>query len=300
MTRLYLNRISIQTSKLLVYLPLLIAVSRAASSMPTITVESIDSANIHIHSFTSPQFQQALDPGRDTTLDGLLEYSVLLTNDSEKQIVAYSVRWLFTAADGTTTKSEVTVFDFSHFPSPSSSELPPHKSIFVTNVGPARSVRDPRVLGLNDPQMIASFRAEKDIHIALAAVLFDDGSSDGKDPGAWISRWRAHMEAERDLFREAVTLPEDQLQSALANYVSQASEVARPIMAGLGTTKSGDFNPGQLFEAYRHAMSYEDQYAIYKGFKAVVVQDRLGRAGLVQTRKEMQVKLAERIPVKPE
>jgi hypothetical protein len=268
--------------------------------MPTITVESIDSANIHIHSFTSPQFQQALNPGRDTTLDGLLEYSVLLTNDSEEQIVAYSVRWLFTAADGTTTKSEVTIFDFSHFPSPSSSELPPHKSIFVTNVGPTESVRDPRVLELNNPRMITFLRTQKSIQIALAAVLFDDGSSEGKDPDAWISRWRAHLEAERDLFREAVTLPQDQLQSTLARYISQASEVGRHVRAALGIADSGDLNPGQLFEAYRHAMSYEDQYAIYKGVRAIIVQDRLGRAGLVQTRKEMQVKLAERIPVKPE
>ena len=44
--------------------------------MPTITVESIDSANIHIHSFTSPEFQQALDPGRDTTLDGFIRVQI--------------------------------------------------------------------------------------------------------------------------------------------------------------------------------------------------------------------------------
>lgn len=260
--------------------------ARDKMSEPVITVASIDVAQVYLLDSTSGEFTQALDPHRNPVFDGLLPYSALLSNKSDKRIIAYSVRWLCTDGDGTVTSPEASIFDFSRFPS--SSDVPAHSSTFVTNLGGFAAGETSSAVHELASDLMNFFRSQQTIEIQLAAVLFADGTTAGSDPQSWIPRWKAQIEAQRDVFRDA-TSSSAPLALTMQAYIAAGSEAGRTVFPSAQATQ---LNAGQLREAARHSSSYQDLYTIYKGVFGYDVLSRIAAVGEKATRSEITNHLA--------
>jgi len=89
----------------------------------SISLHSLDAGKVYLLGYGDPEYARALDPGRDVKQDALLPFTPVIKNGSDKTLLAYVVRWTCRNAKGQVSFPEVTIFDFSSFPSTSS--VPP-------------------------------------------------------------------------------------------------------------------------------------------------------------------------------
>jgi hypothetical protein len=228
------------------------------------TPESIPDEGVLLLPPTSAEFAAALDPDRDLRLDSLLPYAVLLKNNSDQEIIAYSVRWICTDSRGLVTTREVTTFDFATFHSPSN--LPARTGRIISNIhflGDRRLTWDRVAEEAEDS--VLSFRRQVSITPSLEAVLFADGTAVGRDRNNWIPRWRAYIDAERDIFGELVSGRKDSTER-LSAAVQEASTYLQQRSKSTVAGQTRDFGLLQL-EAHR-AQTYEECYLLLRGFFA--------------------------------
>ena len=167
-------------------------------SQPSITISALNAYGVYLFPSTAPEFTQALSPARPKELDVLLPYAVLIKNDTDKEIIGYSVRWNCRDASGNAGAPEVNRFDFSTF----SSVIAPHGSQLVSSsIGPiSAEIQWSGDLQGETERLVSYYSRQQNIAVRLDAVLFKDGTAIGLDGNNWISRWKAHIDAEREVY----------------------------------------------------------------------------------------------------
>ncbi len=250
-------------------------------SSPTVTIDALDANGVRLLPSAAPEFAQALDPQRDRQIDVLAPYSVLIKNDTDKAIIAYSVRWYVTDLLGKPNAHEVTIFDFSTFES--SSNLPPHTSRLVSVLSGfgSRGLRwDAGVDQIN--QLMALFMRQTSIVIRLEAVLFKDGSAIGPDGNDWVPRWKAYIDAERDVYTAARHAPPADIRAFLSKSVTAAFELARPMFQGEYRDDT------HLLLAANRSGTYQQCYGLLRGYFATRLLTSLGEDGEESTMQSLK------------
>jgi hypothetical protein len=232
-----------------------------AMSQPSVTMRSLEAEQVYLLASSAPEFALALHPDRNKELDILLPYTPLIKNDSDKEVIAYSVRWICTDTNGKTGASEANIFNFSTLRP--GSNLPPHKSRLVSLI---------QGLGMGHPQLtqgrgdaertVALFQKQRSIVISLEAVVFEDGSTAGRDRNHWIPRWKAYLDAERDAYGHVSQSSPAELRTSLEKLAATAFDVARPLF------QNEQRESIHLYLATRHADTYEDCYVLMRGYYA--------------------------------
>jgi hypothetical protein len=243
---------------------------------PTITLTSLDGRNVYLLPSDRADVGYALDPGRDKGLDVLLPYSPVILNSSTKDIIAYSVRWTCTDPKGRVSAPAVVIFDFSAFPS--NSDLPPGKLRMVSNVQGLGSA-ELSYARVKDTvsDLLALYNKQRSIAISLDAVAFDDGTAAGPDLGQWIPRWKAHIDAERDVYRAAAEGNRASIEEDLNGFLPEAVELARPLF------KDSALGVPQFQTAANHASTYTGAYLLMRGVFAALLLDMVKQRGEAAT-----------------
>ncbi len=98
-----------------------------AGAGPIITTGSIEAERVFLLPSTGTEFAKALDPHRDREFDVLLPYAALLKNDSDQNLIGYSIRWICQDTAGKMGYPRLTLFHFS----PPKIVVPAHESRIV-------------------------------------------------------------------------------------------------------------------------------------------------------------------------
>ncbi len=247
-----------------------------AMAQPIITLESLGSDGVYLLPPTTSAAVRTLDPQRDDRLDVLLPYSPLIKNETTKQIIAYSVRWFCTNSNGKVLTPEVAIYDFSAFPS--TTNLPAGAQRLVSHI-PGLGSRGPVYAQVGDQvsDLLALFGTQETIVISLDAVVFDDGTTIGPDSKQWIARWKAHIDAERDVYTAVAHSNPAAVHGVLESFSMPAIERGKPFF------KDAHLGIPHLQTAAQHATSYQEAYEYMRGVFALVLNEMIAQQGEAAT-----------------
>lgn len=188
---------------LVIAVALLLSMPMMSASEPLVRVSSLESQGVVLLSWSHPDFARAFKPGRAMEFDAILPYTVVIKNDTDQEVIAYSVVWYCTGADGWVVRQPRTVFNFSTLRP--GTNLRPHSAEVVSFLLALEAgglhVDPPTEAAMN--KAVTFYSQQAAIRISLEAVLFEDGSAFGTDDIGWIQRWKAWLEAEKEVFSKA-------------------------------------------------------------------------------------------------
>jgi|SRR5580704_2251307 hypothetical protein len=76
-------------------------------------------------------------------------------------------------------------------------------------------------------QQLSYYSKQQAIVIRLEAVLFRDGAAAGFDANNWITRWKAYINSEREVYEQASKTAPGELRPAMRKLVDAVSEVTK-------------------------------------------------------------------------
>ena len=239
------------------------------ASQPRITISSLESDDILLMGPSSPEFDAAFKPGRLREYDGVLPYTVVIKNASPQEVIAYSVVWNGNKARGSVTLSVRSVYDFSNL-QPGAHLRPQSREIVSMSMSLEAG-------GLHwDPyveHLIALYSECAEVNIALDAVLFSDGSASGADTAGWIPRWKAWLDAEKEVLTKVAEASPSQVRDLLHNLAERGSAIARVQSAGADPPFS------VMAVLADHANSYEECLDLARAYFALSTIDQLDSVG---------------------
>ena len=228
---------------------------------PRITVSSLESEGVVLLSYGHPNFGRVFPEQKAPEYDALLPYTVIIWNDTDREITAYSVVWYSTAPDGLVTKKLRTTLPGVNL-RPDSTQV---VSLMLTletgglNVDPSteNAIRS----------LVAFFSKQAAVRISLEAALFDDGTAIGPDSEDWLTRWKAELDAEKHVFTVATSTPASEVRAVLGQLAEPAITLAR---------RQSDFQGrGQLPTLAERSTDYAECLELMKGYFALSVLDEL-------------------------
>jgi hypothetical protein len=201
-------------------------------------------------------------------------------NGSDKDVIAYSVGWTYTNDRGKLITSRVVNYDFSRFPS--RTNLPPAamRVIFPPNM-PHSAVLQTRRGNQDALDALRLFNRQQSIVITIEAIAFSNGTAVGPDPDHWINRWKAEIEAERDVYQTAAHSQPGSISGQLDSLIKLATEKAQT--EKFGFRKDETLGRGHIVAAANHAQTYEDAYVLNRGISAMMIVDLIKEQGEVAT-----------------
>ncbi len=222
-----------------------------------VTVVDLRAEGLSLYTRGLAVFESALDEERDKFADDLLPYVVLVANQTERDVIAYSVRWMLKNAAGKPVYHEVSPFSFR---SVNPVVLPSGAAAFVSllqGIGTAALTASEE--RRRQAQMLVQFyQAQPSITVALEAAVFADGLAVGDDRNHWIPRWQAYLDADRNLLL-AVT------GEARPKDVKRYLEELREAACG---ASDPPIEPENLAGYANRAAGYGACYALWKGYFA--------------------------------
>jgi hypothetical protein len=241
-------------------------VTGPAMAQPSIAVTGLPAERILLLPPSSPEVQGVARTG--DVRDSLLPYLAAVRNDSGQDILAYEVHWTCTDASGKTTTASAGVasFLFRHWSGADPPPSVPADGTVLTLAGVGGA--DPSALMKSVAQdqaegLLAYYSGQRTIVITLEAALLADGTAVGPDSGHAVPKWKAYLDAERDVFGLVAKLTPSQLNEGLRPWVDEGATRARaygaadrPSAASLGGV------------AMMSASTYEDAYVLLRGSMA--------------------------------
>jgi hypothetical protein len=247
-----------------------IGISTMSGNQPLVTVTGLESEKLLLLSASSPGFEPAFQPGRLEGYDRLLPFTVVIKNESDQEVIAYSVVWNCRNLDGSVDKPVRSVFDFSDLRP--GTHLPPRSTQIVsisTSLEAGGRAWDPCA-----DKLIALYAKYQDIHIALDAAVFADGSSVGPDTSHWIPRWRAWIDAEKEVFTEATQSVPSETISIMHRMAEPGSVLARRLSSG----ELGHFTAFAVLAD--RSGSYAECLELARGYFASAIIEEIEHGGL--------------------
>jgi hypothetical protein len=229
---------------------------------------SLPSEKVILLASCDPGFDSAFSLGRAKEFDPLLPYTVVIRNDSPREIVAYTVVWSVAVRQ---------VYIRNVF---GSSMLQPGAGLTpgLTRVvalapelatqGSKWSAKQAAVV----KRLVQSFSNEACVTISLDAVLFADGTAVGPDTANSISRWKAWIQAEQDVFTKATESTPAELSATLQQLTEPGSAIAR-----LRNTVVSHFS--QLGVLADHSEDDRECLDLARAYFAAAIADELNDPG---------------------
>ena len=233
----------------------------------------------HISLFDNSSSEFTTSVTLPESLRDVAPYAVMITNESDRGVIAYHIRWTCTDAAGRVTNPDTVIFDFSSFGAKST--LPPGEShLALPGMRAVPAKRTPAVGFQEEARAnLEYYGHQREITAAIDAVVFADGVAAGPDSGHWIPRWKAHIDAERDTLSLVADgrSPDPTLQ--LQAIVDEARARARPFFVG------GDVTAERLALIADSPPTYEDAYVLLRGVVASNVLRNVNRYGAEEARR---------------
>ncbi len=224
----------------------------------TITVRDIPKAGVRLLRNSDPLFGSSLPSDLPLSSVALLPYAVVISNDTEQEVFAYSVRWTCTAPDGKSVIQESTIYNLATLRG-----VLPHSRQLVPGVATLRDEKDVTTFS-------TFYQRQASIEISLEAVIFSDGKTVGDDTGFHIPRIKAWVDAERDLSQEIQgTTSAEALALAL---IKERDE-------GLAELSTPDMRQAGLAVAANRAPAYQNAYKLAKANFAKQMLETVQRLG---------------------
>jgi hypothetical protein len=108
----------------------------------------------------------------------------------------------------------------------------------------------------------------------LDAALFADGSSVGPDTSQLVPRWKAWIDAEKDVFTKATQSVPSETVSMLHHIAEPGSAIARRLSSG----QLGHFS--ELAVLADHSGSYAECLELARGYFASAILDEIEHSSL--------------------
>ncbi len=218
-----------------------------------ISVKDLAASGVKLLRYCDPMFESALSPTRGPAVDRLLPYTVVVSNETSQDIIAYSVRWNSVDGTGELRSSESTIFDQStmRVMGPHSCQLVspvPSLASWHSNEAHTQEQDNSRI-----DRLVSFYRKQDRIEVSLEVVIFSDGSSIGDDGGSWIPRIKAWIDAERDFVREIQDTPIEELEGKITQIKHEAvAALQTPEWKQIGLAMAANKSPS-YDQAYRFA-----------------------------------------------
>ncbi len=230
------------------HLPIWLTVLFAWPAMSqTITVQDMGDAGVRLVQHSDPLFMSAISSDRSPLSAAplpsavLLPYAVVISNDTDQEIFAYSVRWKCTSPEGESVIQESTIYNLATLRG-----LAPHSRKLVTGLATTQDAKE-------ISRFAAFYQNQAKIEISLEAVVFADGRTLGSDTGFHIPRIKAWVDAERDLVREIQTTAANELEFMLKKERDDAlAELSTPDVRKAGLAMAANNSPA-YHQAYKFA-----------------------------------------------
>jgi hypothetical protein len=189
---------------------LLFGGSAIGMAQPTVTVRSLieEEPRVYLKPSSSQEFAAAVaaspyDVIRQAT--ALYPYSVALVNETDQDVIAYSINWTGKDAAGRDVWQALEEASFTTLPfSPpevlahgTSAIIPRRGDADVAASGPGRPWNEKKQKAAE--KQLAYFSEYQSITITLEAVIFRDGLAVGQEPRHTILHWKAHLDATKEI-----------------------------------------------------------------------------------------------------
>lgn len=236
---------------------LVVVAAGIAMAQPPVSYESLDGVHVYLLPPGSPEFEAKLGPEGKRVPGALLPYAVLIQNDSERNIVAWSIRWVFRFANRPLIHADWTSYNFLTLKPEDG--IPAGKGRVATERGDAQPTYLPLISVEEDhaAERARLYSAAVSATVSIESVLFDDGGTAGPDRNGWKPRLKAMLDAERDLTDEVLAAP--------------SPAAARRIVADVQNAAYGLLPPDWPHDypslwrfGFLHSRGYDQAYAIFK------------------------------------
>lgn len=198
----------------------------------TVTFQSLSSPSARVSVITpesrgfTAAIQSLVEPAVLPLIEGILPFCYVLTNSSDKFIIAYSTRWTLIDSSGQATFQDRTWWNLTTLRggdaiAPGASKfVSPIFRLGVPNVGPTGSA-----LSRELQRMVSAFATKKSVVASLETVIFEDGSAFGTDATNAVAQAQAHLDGERRLsdLISRVTAAQGDVTKALNSLVPSPS-----------------------------------------------------------------------------
>ena len=246
---------------------LLFSLMTVMAADPIITVRSLDADGIRLLPHGSSEFTAAAQTVASIEeRKALLPYTVLLKNTTNRNVIAYSVRWTPTGVDGIAVKPQLlTPRNFITFRGGAAIAAGESKLVsFVDGLTLPPEAQNP-ALHRRMLQAAEFYRSQRSIEISLELVILDDGTAIGPDQDGKLAILKAWVDAERDFSRQALDVKDPE---AFASMVRQ--------IRGEGFQMLGPEYPKTLNSLYLAAeisTEYEACFRFARSYFALQVTD---------------------------
>lgn len=226
-----------------------------------LSVKAIDGEHVLLLTSSSKLFEDALRDTRDKAADKLLPFVVLLRNDGDQEIVGYNVVWTCEDYRGRVVTHHFVGFDYqSYLPGRG---VKSHAGLFVSlppGVGVSADISEDEI-----ERQYRFYVSQKRITISLEAILYADGRAAGPDRYGTIPRWKAAINAEKDILTLAQSVADPtQLRQSLVAAEDQAEHGLSPQRGA--ADKDRAFWVSQLAQTTKKG--YDEVYLSKKGYFA--------------------------------
>lgn len=176
------------------------------SPAPPVTVHDLKDKGVQLIGVASPDFRSLLSTAVGykpvPELEPALPFSTVLRNNTDRRIIAYTVRWACTARSGAVQYNDRTTWNL--FSMRGGDAIDPHTNRFVSLVFnfQIRSISTDSVAQNLLSNEVETLRECREVAILLDAVVFSDGLLIGPDATQTEARVRAWFDSEKDLLTD--------------------------------------------------------------------------------------------------
>ncbi len=207
---------------------LIVLTTQAMKGEPAFSFNSTSIPGVNVIPPRSETFNakvnEIVDPAVLSDIQGILPFTYILQNSSDKTVIAYAGRWVLTDSDGHITTTYATWWNLSTLKggdaiAPGESRLmSPIPRLGIKNYGPTGTALR------NQVQRFASlFSSKAQVELAVDSVVFDDGKAFGPNLTNTAARAQAFLDAERAV----ADAPPSQIVAAATAAVAPQTGSAR-------------------------------------------------------------------------
>lgn len=256
--------------------------SAGMSAQPPIQINTkgLPEYRLNLVSAASSAIENASDP----TVQLMWPYTVVLSNNTQRSLVAYSLSWNYVDGAGAVTSDMmrfVQIYQFmdrgrTRASRAGQSIAPSGKRLIspIFNISPSLPCDLSRLLGIAS-QLDAKLHKDQAITVTLDAAAFEDGTVVGPDTGNLFTRLSAEINAEQDLYRRIAASKSDADLAALIQPMDRP-EPSEKVLGGKA--------------------SYQDAYGYFHAnamSELALVHTRAGMSGI---RRLIEAKCYEQAP----
>jgi hypothetical protein len=250
-----------------------VCIPTMSAASPSVTILSLQKQGVVLLPSTHQDFVNRSSMTNRAPECGVLDpYTVLIANQTDREIIAYTVLWHAISPEGKVTTQTRAVFDFSDLRPGNHLGPKDNEFVYILPVIEAGKISNSATQATIDHEF-EFYSRQKAVQITLDAVLFADGVAIGPDESGWIDRWRAWLDAEQTVFTDAITPPAGHAIPIMQAHLEPA------LQRHIQLYHAEPPDAGRLAILADHAADYQECLDWAKGYFALRILKDMERSG---------------------